>query len=869
MKTRLPRLVFDLIYWGGIGAAAYSSTDLFLLKIKPNAEAWLGPYAFVAFVVGGVGALLFFSFLKTAIANTALALHASLTHSRPVEFEGTQREGTLIRAARKHEKRGDFAQAAEIYESLEVWPEAADAFEKGGLYGRAANLWIKAGENAKAISLFEKDKQFDLAASTALSEGLRDRAIRNFRLAAEAAIADNSFLKAAQFFEKAQDFERAGDMFQTLKRLEDALRCYEKGAVTGKIEELVKSFEPSMLASGREVSPELVRRAAELLARDEKPLQGAELLRNTNDFVRAAEMFEKAQAWDKAGEAYLLAEMLDRAEKCYSRLEDRAKVAEFLARIAIQKGDWQAAGHRFVEADKPTQAVDAYKRAKDFLSAARVYEQSKRFLMAAEMYSAAREIRLAGEAYEKGHDWRNAAECFESVGNLREAMQAYVAAGDFFRAGRLAIKLADSLNAIEYLQRVSPTSPDWKIATGHLATAFYQQGRTDLAREMFQRVVDQIAPSFETLPIFYAYGRLLEDDGSPDAIGVFRRILAIDVKHEDVVERIAKIESRRMEQQRIEPFMEHPAGGMERKPPSPTIRTGTQTQTHHDARKPITQPPETRFGEEGRYQIIGELGRGGMAIVYKAFDLHLEREVALKTFPLSRHSGPGREDIFLREARLVARLSHPNIVTIFDCGHMNFLYYIAMEYVQGENLKQLVKRKGPMSVEEMKSTITQVADALMYAHSQQVLHRDVKPGNVILRQSGDIKVVDFGVAKIISDAATNVAVEEDSQRTLVGTPQYMAPEQILGTGVDVRTDIYAMGLTLFFLVTGRTPFDVKKISDPVEISRMQVHSSFPRPSTLRATLPAKLDDVFVRCTQKSPSDRYASVKVFMEDFAKL
>jgi serine/threonine protein kinase len=161
--------------------------------------------------------------------------------------------------------------------------------------------------------------------------------------------------------------------------------------------------------------------------------------------------------------------------------------------------------------------------------------------------------------------------------------------------------------------------------------------------------------------------------------------------------------------------------------------------------------------------------------------------------------------------------------------------------------------------------LRQLGDALEYAHSMQVLHLDIKPGNIIQRGgSNHIKVVDFGLAKIMTDAATSITQQEDSQVTVIGTPQYMAPEQIQNTGVDARTDIYAMGLTLFYLVTGRTPFEIKKITDPLEIARMQVHSSLPRPTTLRATLPTSVDDVFIKCTQKTPGARYQSAREFLD-----
>jgi serine/threonine protein kinase len=361
----------------------------------------------------------------------------------------------------------------------------------------------------------------------------------------------------------------------------------------------------------------------------------------------------------------------------------------------------------------------------------------------------------------------------------------------------------------------------------------------------------------------------MEESDLDAAMWAYRQVLTIDIKYEDAEYRLRNLENTKHRSE--ETSSETPTRPTSRLStralnPPPTVPTrDSTTGARVLARESITQAPDTRFGAGGRYTIQNELGRGGMAIVYKAFDEHLQREVALKTFPMPRLGARHVEEAFLREARLVARLSHPNIVTIFDCGHMDNLYYIAMEFVAGENLKQVVRRKGPMSLEDVRLVTRQLCEALMYAHSQSVLHLDIKPGNVILRQSGGVKVVDFGLARILSEAAANAGLREDSQPTLVGTPQYMAPEQIMGTEVDCRTDIYSLGMTLYYLLTGRTPFDVKKITDPVEIARMQVHASFPRPSTLRATLPPKFDEVFARCTQKSPSDRYPSVQALLDD----
>jgi tetratricopeptide (TPR) repeat protein len=877
------RQMFNLLYWIAVGLAAYASFGWLKREVHPQVMELVGPFATVLYIVVTLAALFLLNYLNEAICSTFNAAKQRMTGDSPVHYDGGDYGAKVARTARKLEKRGDFLGAGEAYESVEMWIQAADMLERAGQLSRAAQMHEKAQNPQRAMSLYELDGNYPAAAERALDEGLRDKAHELYRKAGETAEETNRFPAAADFYESANDFGRAARVYESLKRMGDALRCHERAGNSRRIEELVSKIDALALVTKGDVTLDMLNRAAELLARNGKPKKAGELLESAEDYVRAAEFYEKAKEWELAAETYLKADMPEKGEACYAKVDDPFRRADYLARVAIGRGDWQEAGRQFAEADKLTQAVDAYKRGRDFLAAAKIYERMKRYLLAAEMYALAKEMRLAGEAYSKGHDWRNAAECFEACGEHPQAVQAYVSAGDYYRAGKTAQRIGDNPKAIEYLQRVPPTSAEYRSATGFLACAFLALHRVDMARELFQKVIDQITPATENLPVFYGYAKLLEADNPADSLAMYRRILAISMTYEDVEERI-KV---------LEPLAAAGAGSSSsfgtpfpregrRSPPgdgsvlngTPALET-TRFTAATDAvasamRRPVTQAPETSFGNEDRYQIIQELGRGGMAIVYKARDRHLEREVALKTFPLAREGSASQEETFLREARLIARLSHPNIVTIYDSGHMEDLYYIAMEYVQGEDLKVQVKRKGPLSLEEVRQIMRQLCSALDYAHSEQVLHRDIKPGNIILRPTGDIKVVDFGLAKILSDAqARQPDPDDDSQRTLIGTPQYMAPEQILANPVDARTDIYSLGLTLFYLLTGRTPFDVKKVSDPLEVSRMQVHAAFPRPSTLRATLPRKVDEVFMKCTQKAPEERYQTVMEFVDDFQKI
>jgi hypothetical protein len=256
------------------------------------------------------------------------------------------------------------------------------------------------------------------------------------------------------------------------------------------------------------------------------------------------------------------------------------------------------------------------------------------------------------------------------------------------------------------------------------------------------------------------------------------------------------------------------------------------------------------------HEILGELGRGGMGTVYLARHPRLDRPVALKV----QRGGQGRGERFRREARAAARLQHPNVVAVFDAGEEDGLAWLAMEFVQGLSLDQIVSARGPYPAAEAVALGLTLARALAYVHEQGVLHRDLKPDNVLL-DAGDVpRVTDFGLVRLL---------DEESGLTqtgsLLGTPGYMSPEQAGGRpdAVDVRTDVYGLGATLFALLTGRPPFQGQSI---MELMAQIVDGVPPRPSSL-APVPRAVDDVILRCLEKEPADRYPDMAALAEALA--
>jgi serine/threonine protein kinase len=256
-----------------------------------------------------------------------------------------------------------------------------------------------------------------------------------------------------------------------------------------------------------------------------------------------------------------------------------------------------------------------------------------------------------------------------------------------------------------------------------------------------------------------------------------------------------------------------------------------------------------------RYHILEQLGEGGMAVVYKAYDSHLDRAVAVKVILPGFEQSENFLKRFEREAQALARLVHPNIVRVLDYGHQQGLPYLVMEYLPGGTLKQKTGR--PMPWQEAAHLLAPIARALAYAHQVGILHRDIKPSNILITHSGEPMLSDFGLAKLLQ---VQDGVDLTGSTGVIGTPAYMAPEQMVGGKVDRRVDIYALGIVFYELVTGRTPY---RADTPAAIMVKVVTEPLPRPTSFMADLPEMVEFAILKALEKDPENRFQN----MEDFA--
>jgi eukaryotic-like serine/threonine-protein kinase len=258
----------------------------------------------------------------------------------------------------------------------------------------------------------------------------------------------------------------------------------------------------------------------------------------------------------------------------------------------------------------------------------------------------------------------------------------------------------------------------------------------------------------------------------------------------------------------------------------------------------------------GRYELEELVGTGGMSSVYRAKDRLLERNVALKILHDSFRADEHTVERFRREARAVAQLSHPNIVTVIDRGEDGHRQYIVFEYVEGDNLKQLLERGGRLPVRRALELATQIGRALAFAHAAGLVHRDVKPQNVLLNGDGQAKVTDFGIARSVDlDSVTQSG-------TVMGTSNYIAPEQASGGDVDPQTDVYSLGVVLFELLTGRVPFTGESF---VAVAMRHVNEPPPSVLELRPEAPLRVANAVDRALAKDPADRFASMDDFVAE----
>src|SRR5215217_7496426 len=258
----------------------------------------------------------------------------------------------------------------------------------------------------------------------------------------------------------------------------------------------------------------------------------------------------------------------------------------------------------------------------------------------------------------------------------------------------------------------------------------------------------------------------------------------------------------------------------------------------------------------GSYRILNQIGQGGMATVYKAYQASMDRNVAVKVLPGQLAESPEFMKRFQQEARIIARLEHPHILPVFDYGENDGITYFVMRYLEAGTLKEKMESGRPLPLTEIDRLFSQLADALSYAHSMGVVHRDLKPANALIDSRGNLFLTDFGIAKILEEASPRLTQTD----AIMGTPAYISPEQAQSRSVDQRSDIYSLGIILYEMVTGSVPFTAET---PLAVLFKHISDPLPLPSVIKPDIPAPVEQIILKALAKNPQDRFTTAAEFL------
>ncbi len=498
---------------------------------------------------------------------------------------------------------------------------------------------------------------------------------------------------------------------------------------------------------------------------------------------------------------------------------EQAKRYDESANLYGQAGDLVRAAETFVLAGKLREAAQCFRQAgKEKESSqivGRYHETRSEWPQAAAAYAKAADFLKAGECFTKAADMARAGDCFERV-------------KEFFRSGLAYAKAARFKDAIRVLQQLTDKSPNFDESRGLLGRCFYELHDYAHCAAALDNHLTGARVDSSNMEYFYMLALAYEQLGELDKCReLLYKIRSVNTGFRDVTQRISNISSRISMQDGATQVTPYSGGG-----------------TGGAGGAPMMENVENSL--EGRYELEKELGRGGMGVVYMARDKQLDRKVALKFLGTLIDNSEEYRQRFVREARTAAKISHPNVINIFDISASVGKAYIAMEYVDGPSLHRFISTKGAFDVRKTVNIMQQATAALAAIHEAGIVHRDIKPDNILLAKGGLVKVMDFGLAKAEDSRMTKTGV-------VMGTPSYMAPEQVLGKEADARSDIYSLGLVFYECLLGQTVF---KTGDILE---RQIKETPPPPSESVKGIPKAIDDIILKCIEKEPKDRFQSM----------
>jgi eukaryotic-like serine/threonine-protein kinase len=793
--------------------------------IKPTFPEWISPYFdklndAVSYLKNMWNNLtpstMIAMFVVLTILIVTLLILTRVLRNAP--SSGAANTKTLIREARRNKRHSMFKRAGELYEMAGSYDDAAKMYHRAEAYRSLGHLYEMSKDWVASAGAYEAGQDLEKASLLYQRAG-------QYNKAGEVLLSARMESSAAGMFERAGNYAKAAELYERSKYLQKAAACYERTQNYHKAaglyeqcyhEEKVRSNQPSVMSdvSQKSLATSYALQSGKLYLKTGEPNKAANIYALGGYIQEAAEVYTSINDLAKAAELYYTSKNYLKASDLYHQQGQSDKAFSVLAEMHIDQ-------HNYLEAAR------MYEKAFDFIQAGDLYEKADQIEKAAEMFHAGGDLLRASELFQTIGNYLKAANALEESKHYREAAQLYIKsndyeksavmfeqAEDFYEAGMIFYQLNRIEDTISFLQKVDTQSEHYLEASLLLARIFMDRGMLDTAKERYKKLVAKLEINLKNLEPFYNLAVIHEKNREfSSALLLYEKIIAENYHYKDVQNRLSTV----------------------------------KTAVHQDKSKTNKRKPGIATQVKGRYHILKKIGQGGMGVVFQANDTLLNRIVAYKVLPPSVRDNPDTLESFLSEARVAAGINHNNIVTVYDTGTEVAEPYIIMEYVDGVSIKQILERISKMPVKDIIEVAKQVCYGLEHAHSKNVIHRDIKPANIMISRDNVIKIMDFGLARML-----NATTQEGT--SVKGTPLYMSPEQIRGERTDHRTDIYSLGCTLYRMAAGRPPFL------DGDVYYHHLHTPPVPPRTYNSQIPDALNEIILKCIKKDPNQRFRTAK---------